>query len=95
MASGNGARRWLVLTNVSTGWLMLPTKTIDASAFTWSRPRANDPERHIVLHDLDASIVLEADSGDLIEGHYIPEPNQSNSSAGQVVKQVCNGGLPP
>ena len=51
--------------------------------------------RHIVLHDLDASIVLEADSGDLIEGHYIPEPNQSNSSAGQVVKQVCNGGLPP
>ena len=30
MASGNGAKRWLVFTSVSTGWLMLPTKTIEA-----------------------------------------------------------------
>ena len=30
MAPGKGASRWLVLTNVSTGWLILPTKTIDA-----------------------------------------------------------------
>ena len=44
MASGKGASRWLVLTRVSTGWLMLPTNTMLADAWMASRPRAKDPE---------------------------------------------------
>ena len=43
MASGKGASRWLVLTRLSTLWLMLPTNTMDALALMDSRPRLNEP----------------------------------------------------
>ncbi|MPM98336.1 hypothetical protein SDC9_145521 [bioreactor metagenome] len=49
---------------------------------------------HIVLHDLDAIFILETDSGDLIKGHAIPQPDQAHCLAAHVVKQVRNGGLP-
>ena len=49
---------------------------------------------HIVLHDLDAVFVLELDSGDLIEGHAVPEPDQTHSLSPHIVKEVGYRGLP-
>jgi len=44
IASGNGAKRCEARTSTSTGWLMLPRYTIEASAASSSRPRLNEPD---------------------------------------------------
>ena len=49
--------------------------------------------RHIVLHDLNAVLVLEVDTGNLVERHAIPQANQAHGFSAHVVKQVRDGGL--
>ena len=49
--------------------------------------------RHIVLHDLNAVLVLEVDTGNLVERHAIPQANQANGFSAHVVEQVRNGSL--
>ena len=61
---------------------------IDRVAATGERSRG-----HIVLHDLDAVLVLEGDARDLVEGHHVPEADQADLAAGHVVEQVRDGGL--
>ena len=48
---------------------------------------------HEVLHDLHAVLVLEGDAGHLVEGHQIPEADQSHRPAGHVVKEIGHRGL--
>ena len=49
--------------------------------------------RHIVLHDLDAVLVLEVDTGNLVKRHAVPQTDQANGFSAHVVKQVRNGSL--
>ena len=50
--------------------------------------------RHVVLHDLNAVVILEVDAGHLIEGHHVPQAHQADLSARQVVKEVSHRGVP-
>ena len=52
------------------------------------------PGGHVVLHDLDAILVLERDPRHLVEGHHVPEAHQADGAAGHVVEQVRHGRLP-
>ena len=49
--------------------------------------------RHIVLHDLNAVLVLEVDTGNLVKRHAVPQANQAHGFSAHVVKQVRNGSL--
>ena len=48
---------------------------------------------HIVLHDLDAVLVLEVDTGNLVERHAVPQADQAHGFSAHVVKQVRNRSL--
>ena len=43
---------------------------------------------HVVLHDLDAILVLEGDARHFIEGHHVPQADQPDLTPGHVVEQV-------
>jgi hypothetical protein len=43
---------------------------------------------HVVLHDLDAVLVLERHAGYLVKGDDVPEPDQADLAAGHVVEEV-------
>ena len=49
--------------------------------------------RHIVLHDLDAVLVLKVDTSNLVKRHAVPQADQAHSFSAHVVEQVRNGGL--
>ena len=49
---------------------------------------------HVVLHDLDAVLVLERDARHLVEGHHVPQADQPHRAAGHVVEQVRHRRLP-
>ena len=49
---------------------------------------------HVVLHDLDAILVLEGDARHFVEGHHVPEPDQTDLTPGHVVEQVRDRRLP-
>jgi hypothetical protein len=66
---------------------MLPTKTREALALIDSR-RAERSGSHVVLHDLDAVVILEGDPGHLVEGHRIPRPTRPTLRGAHVVEQV-------
>ena len=88
IASGNGASRWLVLTRVSTGWLMLPTNTILAEACIASRPRAKEPDAMKSFMICTPSLLaFEGDAGNFIERHYIPQAHQPHRTP-NVVEQI-------
>ena len=48
---------------------------------------------HVVLHDLDTVLVVEADSRHFIECDHIPQSNQPNRAPRHVVKEVRHCGL--
>ena len=50
--------------------------------------------RHVILHDLHAIFVFEGDPCHFIECHHVPHADQTNLTAGHIVKQVSHGGLP-
>ena len=49
--------------------------------------------RHIVLHDLDAVLVLKVDTGNLVKRHAVPQANQAHGFPSHVVKQVRDSSL--
>ena len=48
---------------------------------------------HVILHDLDAVLVLEADTGHLVKGNAVPKTHKTDGFAAHIVEQVGNGGL--
>ena len=50
--------------------------------------------RHVVLHDLDAILVLERNARHFVEGHHIPQADQPDLPARHVIEQVGDRGLP-
>ena len=49
---------------------------------------------HIVLHDLDAILVLEVNSSDLIKSDTIPEADQADLTPAHIVEKIGNRRLP-
>ena len=49
--------------------------------------------RHIVLHDLDAVLILKVDTSNFIERYAVPQADQAHSFSAHVVEQVRNGSL--
>ena len=41
---------------------------------------------HVVLHNLDAVLILETDAGNLIEGNTVPQTYQTNCLATHIVE---------
>jgi hypothetical protein len=50
--------------------------------------------RHIVLHDLDAILVLKVNSSDLIKSDTIPKTDKSDLTSAHVVEKIGNRRLP-
>ena len=48
---------------------------------------------HVVLHDLDAILVLEGNTCNFVKSDQIPHPHKPDLAAAHVVEQVCNGCL--
>ena len=62
---------------------------VDGIPATGERPRG-----HVVLHDLDAILVLERNARHFVEGHHVPQADQADRAAGHVVEQVGDRRLP-
>ena len=54
---------------------------------------AERPRGHVVLHDLDAVLILEVDACHLVEGHHVPQAHQAHLAGAHVVEQVGHRGL--
>ena len=53
-------------------------------------PSCKRSRSHIVLHDLNAILVLEIDSGNLIKCHAIPKTYQTNLPSSHVIEEIGN-----
>ena len=49
--------------------------------------------RHVVLHDLNAVLILKGNAGNLIKCYTVPQADKSNGLSGHVVEQIGDGGL--
>ena len=49
--------------------------------------------RHVVLHDLDAVLILEVDTRHLVECDAIPQAHETDLAAAHIVEQVRHSGL--
>ena len=48
---------------------------------------------HVILHNLNAVLVLEMDSGNFIESDAVPKPYQSYGFSAHIVEQIRHGCL--
>ena len=61
---------------------------VDRITATGERSRS-----HVVLHDLDTILIFKGDARHFIEGHHIPQADQTDLTPGHVVEQVGDRGL--
>ena len=56
-------------------------------------PTAEGAGSHVVLHDLHAVVVFEADARHFVKSHHIPQADQAHLACAHVVEQVGHRGL--